>query len=167
MSNVNFEAIRAKMQAAVNGTAQATQAASNKVVEAIKTSATAVHGVLPASNNKVDKVEDQVAHALAALKLDIDQLRAQLGVQAQPIAVTDVQAVASALLAGWHAKEEKKAEPAPAPVAEEPRIQPAPQVVAPQPVVPQEPVAPAQKPSFELDRNIGFNAPDFQLGAQA
>lgn len=166
--SINFEAIRAKMQAAVNGTTQATQTASTKVVEAIKSSASAVHGVLPASNNKVDKVEDQVAHALAALKLDIDQLRAQIGIQAQPIPVTDVQAVASALLAGWHAKEEKKAEPAPAPVAEEPRIEPAPQVVvAPQPVVEQQPVAPAQQPTLQVDPRIGFNAPEFQLGGQA
>lgn len=103
---ISFEAIRAQAQIATGATVQAAQASTHKVVQVAKSVGSAIGGVLPATNNRVNGLEENVAVTIAALKLEIDQLRAQVGMPAQPIAAQEVNDMASAILGLWGAKKE-------------------------------------------------------------
>jgi hypothetical protein len=107
---ISFDAIRNQVQAATNGATHVAQTSTHKVVEVAKAAGSLIHGVLPVTNNKLERELDalrmEVARLSAQQALDLASLRATLGVPAPAIPQESVEAVALALVSAMGRKPE-------------------------------------------------------------
>jgi hypothetical protein len=165
---ISFDAIRNQVQAATNGATHVAQTSTHKVVEVAKAAGSLIHGVLPVTNNKLERELDalrmEVARLSAQQALDLASLRATLGVPAPAIPQESVEAVALALVSAMGRKPEPArvdVTPVAPQMTPQASVQLAPTVVAP---VAQAPVAEAPvAPSMPVQMELPISTPDGQL----
>lgn len=181
---MSFEAIRKQLEVNTTGAAQqvttATSAIANKTVETAKSIGSAVHGVLPVTNNKLDARTEDLLRMIAASTIRIQNLENAMGTMgfAMPeVQVTDLDVIAKSLMAVIKAPRVEAVKAPEAPVATpvaQPQpttpVAPAPVVeapIAPQPQVQATPIVPAG-PSNPMMNQLPMSEPsNWHLGPQA
>jgi hypothetical protein len=114
--NISFEAIRKQMEAATGTVAQAATTTSSKIVEGVKSVASAVGSAMPASNAKLDDRTEKLVALIEEQGLQMDNLYAALGLPKPVIPQASLDALIAARMEQIKAKPVKEEAPAPAPV---------------------------------------------------
>lgn len=91
MTKLSFEQMRIKMDAAKGQVIDITAPTTSRVVAAVKSVASAVQGVLPVTNNKLDARTEEILRIVERNGVELDNLYGMLGMNKPTVATEAVE----------------------------------------------------------------------------